>query len=76
MFKKILTTTHHNGVTTEDVVETVGPDHVEADIAAEIRNLRPMTRTYGRIAHVEKTMTTLVIVYTSGTVEIFRWVAE
>ena len=76
MFKKILTTAHHNGVTATEVVEMVGPDHVQEDIAAEVRNIRHVTRTYGRVSTVEKTMTTLVILYTSGTVEIFRWVAE
>ena len=75
MFRKILTTVNHNGKNHVSVQNLIAPGEVEADIAATTRTLR-QSRSYGRVASVEKTMTTLVVLYTSGTVEIFQWVAE
>jgi hypothetical protein len=78
MFKKTLTTVHSNGVVDVpgEPLNVINASEVQADMAAEVRNIRQMTRTYGRVSAVEQTMTTLVIIYTSGTVEIFQWVAE
>lgn len=77
MFRKIRTTVNSNGsVESGVVVDQMGADSVEADMSKTRRDLRQMAMTYGRIDTVEQTMTTMVILYTSGTVVIYQWVAE
>lgn len=78
MFKKVRTTVDANG--TVDVpgqpLARMDAAEVEADMAKTRRDLRQMAMTYGRIDTVEQTMTSLVIIYTSGTVVIYQWIAE
>ncbi len=77
MFRKFVTTVFPNGrVETDKVRDTVAAADVEADMAAERRRISQIAQGYGRIDTVEQTITTLVIIYTAGTVKVYHWVAE
>lgn len=76
MFKKIRTTVHSSGsVETTEPLAWLDESSVQADMAQERRNLRQKAMTLGRISTVEETMTSLVVVYTTGTVVVFQWIA-
>lgn len=40
------------------------------------RLLRDKAMRFGRISTVEQTLTTLAVVYATGTVDVYQWVAE
>lgn len=76
MFKKTMTTVKTNGETIEHgVLARMHVNDVPADMARERRAVRNNTEL-GRVANIENTMTTLVVVYTSGRVVVFNWSAE
>lgn len=77
MFRKFVTTVFPNGrVETDKVRDTVAAVDVEADMAYERRRISQIAQGYGRIDTVEQTISTLVIIYTAGTVKVYHWVAE
>lgn len=77
MFKKIRTTVHTSGrIETTEPIAWLNAESVEADKAQERRKLRQQAMGLGRIQTVEDAMTSLVVIYTSGTVVIVQWIAD
>lgn len=77
MFKKIRITVDSIGqVETSEPLAWLNASSVEADRAQQRRKLRQEAMGLGKISAVEETMTSLVVVYTGGTVVIYQWIAE
>lgn len=77
MFKKVQTTVHSSGrVEQSDPLDYLDAVAVPADMARVLRNLRNSRGPMGRVLTTEKSMTTLLVMYTSGTVVVFNYVAE
>lgn len=76
MFQKIRTTVRSNGrVEREEGLAYLHESSVQEDMARERRALRNRGPE-GRVANVEHTMTTMVVLYVTGTVVVTNWVAE
>lgn len=77
MFKKIRTTVHSSGrVETTEPLAWLTESSVEEDMNRQRRLLRDKAMRFGRISTVEQTLTTLAVVYATGTVDVYQWVAE
>lgn len=74
MFKKIRTTIK-NGNVQQEALGLLPEKSVQEDMAYERRALRNRGPE-GRVANVENTMTTMVVLYVTGTVVVTNWVAE
>lgn len=76
MFRKTQTTVRSNSQVEQVTVSYLNDTAVQEDMARVLRNLRNSRGPMGRVLTTEKSMTTLLIMYTSGTVVVFNYVAE
>lgn len=76
MFRKTQTTVRGNSQVEQVTVGYLTETAVPEDMARVLRELRNNRGSMGRVLTTEKSMTTLLIMYTSGTVVVFNYVAE